>query len=88
MRLICVFFLLAACGDSQDPHALVACQGWVDNQGNPFTGMCETACKTKPQISGNTCDTVKELGCNAIDFEGTRGCCLQDGETIKFYECQ
>ena len=81
--------LLAGCGGSDtDPHTVGTCDGWTDNQGNPFTGMCEAACTKPPPSTGNACDTVKELNCNAFEFEGTDGCCIQDDTTIRFYECQ
>ena len=83
------FLVLAACGGSEsDPHAIGACEGWTDNLGNPFTGMCEAACRTPPVATGTTCDTVVRLGCAAFDFEGSQGCCVEDSQTIRFYECQ
>lgn len=90
MRTAIVSLLfLAACGGSDaDPHAVGTCEGWTDNQGNPFTGMCEAACAKPPASTGNTCDTVARLNCGSFDFEGSDGCCVPDGTTIRFYECQ
>lgn len=88
MRSLALLILFAACGGSaSDPHVLGACEGWSDNLGNPFTGMCELACKKPPTASGSTCDTPLQLNCNAFDFEGTKGCCVPQGTTIKFAEC-
>jgi hypothetical protein len=81
--------LLAACGGGDsDPHTLGTCEGWTDNQGNPFTGMCEAACSKPPPVTAETCDTVARLNCALFDFDGTDGCCVQDGDTIRFYDCQ
>jgi len=81
--------ILAACGGSDaDPHVLGACEGWTDNQGNPFTGMCEAACTMPPPSTGRTCDTVARLNCGSFSFDDTEGCCVPDATTIKFYECQ
>jgi hypothetical protein len=90
MRLILASLLLVAgCGgDDQDPHAVGACQGWTDNQGNPFTGTCEAACTKPPTATGRSCDTVKKLGCAAFTFSGNDGCCLEEDTVIRFYECQ
>jgi hypothetical protein len=90
MRLTFVTLLLfAACGGSDsDPHTLGTCEGWVDNQGNPFVGMCEAACTSPPASTGMSCDTTARLGCPSFEFDGTDGCCIQDGTTIHFYECQ
>ena len=87
--LLAVLLVAAACGgdDGADPHVVGTCSGWVDNQGNPFTGQCEAACMTRPASTGTSCDTVKELGCMSFTFSGTLGCCLQDTTTIRFYEC-
>jgi hypothetical protein len=87
--LLLSFVLLAACGGSDpDPHAVGACEGWTDNQGNPFVGMCEAACDMPPVSTGKMCDTVARLGCAQFEFSGTDGCCVPDGTTIRFYECQ
>lgn len=90
MRLtILALFLLTACGGSDDdPHVVGACVGWSDNQGNPFTGMCEAACEGPPASTGMTCDTAGGLNCAAFEFAGTEGCCIQDDTTIRFYECE
>ena len=90
MRFMIFAVLLAAgCGGSgEDPHTVGSCDGWTDNQGNPFTGMCEAACKSPPASTGRTCDTVVRLNCAAFEFDGGDGCCVEDGMTIRFYECQ
>lgn len=90
MRLLIASLLaLAACGGSDpDPHVVGACDGWLDNLGNPFVGMCEAACDTPPASTGNSCDTVARLGCPSFTFGDVDGCCIVDGETIRFYECQ
>ena len=79
---------LFACGSDPDPHVVGECVGWTDNLGNPFTGQCEVACKMPPADTGETCDTVKQLNCRLLDFDGTLGCCVPDSSTIRFYECQ
>ena len=89
-RLFLLAVLVAACGgDSTDPHAIGACMGWTDTQGNPLTGDCEAACKSPPTASGMSCDTEVQLNCRSFDFEGTRGCCIQDANmgAIRFHEC-
>ena len=88
--LLTLLFALAACGgDDGDAHAVGPCTGWTDNQGNPYTGTCETACKKPPASSGMTCDTPVQLHCNAFEFSGTSGCCVPDtaDNQIKFAEC-
>lgn len=89
MRLsILALVLFTACGGSDaDPHVVGACEGWSDNQGNPFMGMCEAACTSPPINTGLVCDTVVKLNCVAFEFGNSTGCCIQDGETIRFYEC-
>jgi hypothetical protein len=88
--LLASLFVLAACGgDDPDPHAVGACDGWLDNLGQPFTGMCEAACESPPVSTGESCDTVARLGCPSFAFgEDVEGCCIADGTTIRFYECQ
>jgi hypothetical protein len=90
MRFMIFAVLLATgCGGSgEDPHAIGSCEGWTDNQGNPFVGMCEAACKSPTASTGRTCDTVARLNCAAFEFDGDDGCCVEDGTTIRFYECQ
>jgi len=89
MRLkILAFFLLAACGSDADPHELGACEGWLDNMGNPFVGMCEAGCKKPPRLEGTSCDTVASAGCASFSFSGNEGCCIAQASTIKFFECQ
>jgi len=84
----CLLFLsLVACGSDPDPHAPATCSGWTDNLGNPFTGQCEAACAMPPASTGNACDTTQQLNCAEFDYEGIDGCCIQDGTTIKFFEC-
>jgi hypothetical protein len=85
--LLAVLALAACGGDDADPHAPATCVGWVDNQGNPITGTCEAACAMPPASTGDSCDTVKQLNCAKFEFSGQDGCCLADGDTIKFYEC-
>jgi hypothetical protein len=34
------------------------------------------------------CDTVARLGCAQFAFSGVDGCCVPDGDTIRFFECQ
>lgn len=80
--------LVAACGSDEDPHVVGACTNWVDNQGNPIMGDCEAACMSPPQSTGMSCDTVEQLNCPSFEFDGTAGCCISDGTTIRFYECQ
>lgn len=86
--LISLLFIAGCGGSDTDAHAVGACEGWLDNQGNPYTGMCEAACKTPPTSTGMVCDTVARLGCAAFSFDGTDGCCIEESATIKFYECQ
>jgi hypothetical protein len=90
MRLLgLTFFILTACGgDEPDPHVVGACEGWTDNQGNPFTGVCEAACEAPPSSTGMTCDTTAGLNCAAFTFSNVDGCCIPDGTTIRFYECE
>lgn len=87
--LIASLLIVVGCGGSDsDPHVVGACDGWTDNQGNPFAGMCEAACASPPQATGNMCDTVVRLGCPSFEADATEGCCIQDGTTIRFVECQ
>ena len=80
--------LFVACGSDPDPHELGPCQGWVDNQGNPFTGQCESACRTPPASTGMTCDTVALLNCSAFMVDDVRGCCVpEQSGPIRFVEC-
>lgn len=88
MRRLVLVFLFACGGSDADPHTVGACAGWTDNQGNPYTGQCEAACKMPPASTGESCDTVKQLNCAEFSFEGTAGCCIEDADTIRFYECQ
>jgi hypothetical protein len=85
--LLAVLALSACGGDDADPHAASTCVGWTDNQGNPITGACEAACMSPPASTGDACDTVKQLNCAKFEFSGEDGCCIQDGDTIKFFEC-
>ena len=85
--LVAVLALAACGGDDADPHAPATCTGWNDNAGNPFTGTCEAACAMPPMSTGDSCDTVKQLNCNRFEFSGQDGCCIQDGTTIKFFDC-
>lgn len=86
--LLSILLALTACGsDPADPHVLGVCEGWVDNQGNEFSGMCEAACTRQPASTGETCDTVAGLNCAAFDFDGIDGCCIVQGDTIRFVEC-
>lgn len=78
---------LLACGGDDDPHVTGACQGWVDNQGNPFTGMCEAACAKPPVSTGRTCNVFVRDNCPSFEFSGAEGCCIEDGAVIRFYEC-
>ena len=83
------FLLLVACGSSdRDPHVVGTCVDWKDNLGNPFTGQCEAACMKPPASTGDLCDTVKKLQCAAFSFDGIDGCCIEEMDTIRFYECQ
>ena len=87
--MLVALLVLAACGDSDTvPHVVGACDGWTDNQGNPFTGMCEAACTMPPPATGDVCDTVKKLDCAAFTVDDVDGCCIQDDTTIRFVECQ
>jgi hypothetical protein len=86
-RLTLILAALAACGSDADPHAVGGCTGWTNNDGSPFTGMCEAACATKPADSGTSCDTRKMLGCGSSKFEELEGCCIADMGTIVFFEC-
>jgi hypothetical protein len=90
MRLMTFALLVfSACGGSgSDPHEVGTCEGWTDNQGNPFVGMCEAACQMPTATTGRTCDTLVRLNCAAFDFDGVDGCCVADATTIRFYECQ
>jgi hypothetical protein len=81
--------LVTACGgDDADPHAAATCTNWQDNLGNPFTGTCEAACASPPQVTGESCDTVVRAGCPSFSFSGIEGCCITENSVIKFYECQ
>ena len=87
--LLASALLAAACGgDDADPHGAATCEGWFDNLGNPFTGQCEAACASPPASTGELCDTVVKLGCAAFSFSDIEGCCIEENDTIKFYECQ
>ena len=89
MRLkILAFFVFAACGSDADPHELGVCEGWRDNMGNPFVGMCEAGCKKPPTLRGESCDTTAMAGCASFSFDGTDGCCIAQATTIKFFECR
>jgi isopropylmalate/homocitrate/citramalate synthase len=77
---------LIACSDP-DPHAIAACDGWTNNDGTPFTGQCEAACASPPEVSGNVCDTTQQLKCNKIEFGNSDGCCIPDQGNIVFFEC-
>jgi hypothetical protein len=82
--------LVVACGSDPDPHEILACKGWTDNMGNPFTGQCERACEKVPQTVGKMCDTVKASPCNATPYGDLFGCCLPEDPTlgpIRYYEC-
>lgn len=86
--VVLVLLGAAACGgDDADPHTVTTCTGWTDNNGNPFTGSCEAACSSPPASTGKMCDTTARLGCAEFTFSGEDGCCIQEGTTIKFYEC-
>lgn len=90
MRLALLLVLVAACGgDDADPHVLTTCEGWVDNTGAPYTGMCETACKKQPTATGMSCDTPAQLNCAAFEFSGIDGCCVPNlaENRIKFVAC-
>jgi hypothetical protein len=87
MRTLWIALCLIGCGSDPDPHALGACNGWTNNDGTPFTGMCEAACKTKPTSSGMTCNTDVQNNCNAFKFGDVRGCCIAGPTEIKFAEC-
>lgn len=90
MRVALLFFLVACGGDDgADPHVLTTCEGWLDNTGAPYTGMCETACKKQPANTGIRCDTPVQLNCAAFEFSGTDGCCVPStaDNQIKFVEC-
>lgn len=81
--------VVACGGDPADPHAAATCSGWVDNQGNAFTGTCEAACAMPPANTGTACDTAGGLNCPAFTFdEEINGCCIQNNGTIRFYECE
>lgn len=85
--LLAVLAIAACGGDDVDPHAVTTCVGWTDNLGNAINGQCEAACEMPPMATGDSCDTVKQLNCAKFEFSGSKGCCLQDGTTIKFFEC-
>jgi len=90
VKRLALLLLWVACGSDPDPHVLGTCQGWTDNQGNPFTGQCEAACTSPPQSTGMTCDTKVQLNCAAFNFtDEVRGCCIPDttGSPIRFVEC-
>lgn len=78
---------MIGCGSDPDPHALGACVGWTNNDGTPFTGMCEAACKMKPGSTGMTCNTDVQNNCNAFKFGDVRGCCIPGQTEITFAEC-
>jgi hypothetical protein len=82
-----LFALVAACGEDADPHTITTCMGWTDNLGNPYTGMCEAACASRPTLTNLTCDTIEQLGCGEFTFSGINGCCIEKEGTIKFFEC-
>ena len=91
MRTLVISIWLIACGSDPDPHTLGECVGWTNNDGSPFTGECEAACKMKPTSTGTTCNTIPELNCAAFKFSGVQGCCVFQGQsgqmTIIFAEC-
>ena len=89
VRLILASLALTACGgsESEDAHAVGACDGWTNNDGSPFTGMCEAACASPPPDTGTSCDTHKALGCRSSTFGDLEGCCIAEMGTIVYFEC-
>jgi len=87
MRTLVLSLCLIACGSDPDPHQLGDCVGWVNNDGSPFTGQCELACKMKPASTGMTCNTIPLNDCNEFKFNDTHGCCVVQQQTIIFAEC-
>ena len=87
MRPLWIALCLIGCGSDPDPHVLGECVGWTNNDGSPFTGMCEAACKMKPASTGMTCNTDIQSNCNAFKFGDVRGCCVAGQTEVKFAEC-
>jgi len=87
MRPLWIALCLIGCGSDPDPHALGECVGWTNNDGTPFTGMCEAACKMKPASTGITCNTDVLNNCNEFKFGDVKGCCIPGATEIKFAEC-
>ncbi len=88
MKAWLLLVAVAACS-SPDPHQVVACEGYLTVNGQPFTGTCELACQKadangqEPSGHGGTCTAdhgpstmPQEITCpTTFDFSGTIGCC-------------
>lgn len=100
--LLCIVVAVASCGSSEDPHKVVACEGYLDQTGAPFTGSCELACEkagsngSAPAGKGGTCTAIHKTGEPTITcpmtltFSDTVGCCATgtDGVAdVEFFAC-
>src|SRR5258706_4436070 len=96
MTRLWLVLVVAACSSSPgDPHTVVACQGYLTQAGQPFTGNCEIGCQKAgsgggaPTGTGGSCmaahgsgDFPTVISCNStLVFEDNHGCCAsgQDG---------
>jgi hypothetical protein len=90
MKAWLLLVAVAACSSTPaDPHVVVACQGYLTQTGQPFSGNCEVACAKAsanggaPTGTGGSCmalhgsgDFPQTLSCNAtLSYDGTAGCC-------------
>lgn len=85
-----LLIVLAACGSTDDIHAVVACDRIMTE------GLtCERACAVEePMPDDIECNATAETGDDGVcslTFEsgGVRGCCLRDegAAVLRFYEC-
>ena len=85
--------LLALCRTHAPEHAVIADEAAYPalREGLRVAGLATQAhcgdAALQALVAGDACDTVKQLNCAKFEFSGQDGCCIQDGDTIKFFEC-